>query len=187
MSVGTDDAALVARFLARRDETAFRALYREHSAFLYRFLLRWTGGNETLAEEGVQETWIRAVRALPGFEGRSRFRTWLAGIAVRWHREEARRDRRQGPWPVEAPAAVPTRSENDRVDLERAIAALPEGYRAALILHDVEGYTHEEAALLLGVDPGTSKSQLSRARRALRDQLTGGTHGHHGHGRTGRS
>jgi len=174
-----DDEDRVARFLERRDEEAFRALYREHSPFLYRFLFRWTGGNEALAEEGVQETWIRAVRALSGFERRSSLRTWLAGIAIRWHREEARRERRHRPWPESENAAgvVPMRLENERVDLERAIAALPEGYREALILHDVEGYTHAEAARLLGVDPGTSKSQLSRARQALRGLLEGGAHG----------
>ncbi len=173
-----DDATLAARFVADRDETAFRALYQRHSPFLYRFLLRWNGGRTAAAEEGVQETWIRAVRGLPEFEGRSSLKTWLAGIAIRWSREEARRSGRDGPWPREADAAAaPAGSEDERLDLERAVAELPPGYREALILHDVEGYTHAEAAELLGVDEGTSKSQLSRARRALRDRLTGGSHG----------
>jgi len=179
-----DDEDRLARFLERRDEEAFRHLYRAHSPFLYRFLFRWTGGNEALAEEGVQETWVRAVRALPGFERRSSLRTWLAGIAIRWYREESRRAVRGEPLPAGESAAgvTPIRLENERVDLERAIAALPEGYREALILHDLEGYTHAESARLLGVDPGTSKSQLSRARQALRGLLAGGAHG-----RTGRS
>ncbi|HTR03699.1 MAG TPA: RNA polymerase sigma factor [Thermoanaerobaculia bacterium] len=172
-----DDDALVARFLAGRDEGSFRALYRRHSPFLYRFLARWSG-SAAAAEEGVQETWIRAVRGLSGFERRSSLKTWLAGIAIRWWREEERRRVRQGPSAEDEPPAPedPTLAD-ERLDLERAIAALPAGYRETLLLHDVEGYTHEETARLLGVDPGTSKSQLSRARRALRGLLTGGDHG----------
>ena len=176
MSPDPEDEALVARFLADEDEAAFRALYRRHAPFLYRFLLRWTGG-EAEAQEGVQETWVRAIRGLSGFRGQSSLKTWLAGIAIRWSREDARRRGRLVALPDEAPAAGPFPDRVERVDLERALAALPDGYREVLILHDVEGYTHEEAAELLGVEIGTSKSQLSRARRALRARLTGGDDG----------
>ena len=176
--IDDDDRALVSRFLTRRDEAAFRALYRRHTPFLYRFLLRWTGGRAAEAEEGLQETWIRAVEGLADFAWRSSLKTWLAGIAIRWSRERARRLGREAHAPEsEVAAAAPITSEIDRIDLERAVAALPAGYREALVLHDVEGYTHEETAQLLGVEPGTSKSQLSRARRTLRAFLTGGTHG----------
>jgi RNA polymerase sigma-70 factor (ECF subfamily) len=172
------DRLLVSRFLARRDEDAFRALYRRHTPFLYRFLLRVTGRDET-ADEGVQETWVRAASALGRFEGRSALKTWLAGIAIRWWREEARR---RGRFEEIAPdgegvEVPPLPAGTDRIDLERAIAALSPGYREAIVLHDVEGYTHEEIAGLLGIEAGTSKSQLARARRALRARLAGGTHG----------
>ncbi len=109
----------------------------------------------------------------------SALKTWLAGIALRWWREEQRSAGSQADHLVEesAPPAPPIHREIERVDLERAVAALPSGYRAAIVLHDVEGYTHEEVASLLGVTAGTSKSQLSRARRALRALLERGSYG----------
>lgn len=171
-----EDRLLVSRFLNVGDEAAFRALYRRHTPFLYRFLLRISGGRAADAEEGVQETWVRAAERLAGFEGRSALKTWLAGIAIRWWREEARRGKRETAMPDEDLAPVaPVRREIERVDLERALLALAEGYRTAILLHDVEGYTHDEIAEMTGVDAGTSKSQLSRARRALRAHLSGRT------------
>ena len=172
-----DDRRLVALFLARRDEGAFRALYRRHTPFLYRLLLRLSGGDSQTAEEGVQETWARAVERLGEFAWRSQLRTWLAGIAIHWSREDARRRRRDASVALddEALPAPGASAPIDRMDLERAVSELPEGYRAALLLHDVEGFTHEEIAAALGVDEGTSKSQLFRARRSLRLLLqTGG-------------
>ena len=171
------DRDLVARFLARRDEDAFRGLYRAHAPRLYGLLLRLTGGRGPEADEGLQETWVRALRGLERFEGRSSLSTWLAGIAIRWWREESRRRGREAELPDEErlPAAPPVRREIARVDLERALASLPRGYREAILLHDVEGYTHEEIAVLTAVEPGTSKSQLSRARSALRARLGGGS------------
>lgn len=166
------DRDLVSRFLNGRDEGAFRSLYRRHAGVLYRFLLRLTG-RAADAEEGVQETWVRACRALPGFQWRSSMDTWLIGIAIRWWREETRRQgrERQGADEPEPAPSAPIRAEIDRIDLERAFESLAGGYREAIFLHDVEGYTHDEIAQMLGVDAGTSKSQLSRARRALRAQL----------------
>ena len=171
-----EDRLLVSRFLAGRDEAAFRALYRRHTPFLYRFLLRISGGRSADAEEGVQETWVRAAERIASFEGRSALKTWLAGIAIRWWREEARRGQREGEMPDEDLAPVaPVRRGIERLDLERALLSLAAGYRAAILLHDVEGYTHAEIAEMTGVDAGTSKSQLSRARRALRAHLFGRT------------
>ena len=170
-----EDRLLVARFVESRDEAAFRALYRRHASFLYRFLLRLSVGDGAVAEEGVQETWVRAAQGLASFGWRSSLKTWLAGIAIRWWRESRRAAARDAELPDEAslPAAPAIRREIDRVDLERALAELPAGYRRAILLHDVEGYTHEEVAELTGVDVGTSKSQLSRARNALRARLSG--------------
>lgn len=170
-----EDRALVARFLGGRDEAAFRTLYRRHAAFLYRFLLRLSGGDASAAEEGVQETWVRAARALPGFQWRSSLKTWLAGVAIRWWRETQRAAGREAELPEEGelPPAEPVGRKIERLDLARALASLAPGYRRAILLHDVEGYTHEEVAELTGVDVGTSKSQLSRARSALRARLSG--------------
>jgi len=168
-----EDRALVHRFLERRDEVAFRALYDRHSGRLYRFLLRLTG-RAAEAEEGVQETWVRACRGLERFAWRSALSTWLAGIAIRWWREECRRRGRvTEEEPAEAGLAdiAPSPGEIDRIDLERALGDLALGYREAILLHDVFGHTHGEIAELLDVDEGTSKSQLSRARRALRARL----------------
>lgn len=178
MSAGGEDRALVSRFLHARDEAAFRALYERHTGVLYRFLLRLTG-RAADAEEGVQETWVRACRGLEGFQWRSALSTWLAGIAIRWWREEIRRrGGREEPYEESrgetgAPGSAPLRGEIDRIDLERALAGLSLGYREAVLLHDVYGHTHGEIAEMLGVDEGTSKSQLSRARRALRARLAG--------------
>jgi len=174
-----EDRLLVARFVESRDEAAFRALYRRHASFLYRFLLRLSVGDGAAAEEGVQETWLRAAQGLAGFGWRSSLKTWLAGIAIRWWREECRRRGRL--WDLEdekadagvfAAAAPP--DAVDRIDLERALADLSLGYREAILLHDVYGHTHAEIAELLEIDEGTSKSQLSRARRVLRARLGGG-------------
>jgi len=164
-----EERRLVERFLARRDEGAFLGLYRLHTPFLHRLLTRVSGSPQTAAD-GVQETWVRAVEGLGAFAWRSRLRTWLAGIAINWLREESRRHRAD-PAPApddEASHGYTTGDPSDRLDLERAVMMLPEGYRAALVLHDIEGFTHEEIAGLLGLDAGTSKSQLSRARRSLR-------------------
>lgn len=175
MTGDPEDRQLVERFLARRDEAAFRALYRRHTPFLYRLLLRLSGGGAQAAEEGVQETWVRAVERLGEFAWRSQLRTWLAGIAIHWSQEDARRRRRDTAELDDATLPAPRATAPiDRMHLERAVSELPDGYRAALLLHDVEGFTHEEIAAALGVDAGTSKSQLFRARRTLRLMLQPG-------------
>lgn len=168
-----EDRSLVSRFLGSRDEAAFRALYERHTGALYRFLLRLTGRSAD-AEEGLQETWVRACRGLERFAWRSALSTWLAGIAIRWWREECRRrGRGEDAGEAEPPVVEPVAGEIDRLDLERALGDLALGYREAILLHDVYGHTHGEIAGMLDVDEGTSKSQLSRARRALRALLGG--------------
>ena len=164
-------------FLRRSDETSFRTLYRSHTPDLYRFALRMLGGRAPEAEEAVQITWTLAVQNLAGFRWESSLRTWLTGIALNTCREMRRRRAREG-GPAgsgarESGAGPLPRQDGAGMDLKRAIASLPEGYREILVLHDIEGYTHEEIAGLLGIDPGTSKSQLSRARRELRERLSG--------------
>ncbi len=121
----------------------------------------------------MHDGWIRAGERLGGFRWESSLRTWLAGFVVNGVRERARRDARELPGIDDAAPRedVALREVASRVDLERAVAGLPDGFRHVLVLHDVEGYTHEEIAELLGIVPGTSKSQLARARAAVRRAL----------------
>ena len=168
------DRDLAQAVLVARDETAFRALYRRHTPALYRLALRLGGGDEAWADELVQRAWIRAVEGLGGFAWRAAIRTWLSGILVNCARElwRERRVSLEDEWPGEdriIATVVP--DDADRLDLERAIAALPPGARQVFVLHDVEGFTHEEIATMLGIEPGTSKSQLFHARRRMRETL----------------
>ena len=169
-SVETDDLALVERFLRGRGEDAFRALYRAHTPALYALALRLTGGDEGEAEDLVQESWVRALTALRSFRAQSALRSWLCGVLVNVRRGRIRVDWRTIDALDAEPLAEAT-SPDDAIDLERAIATLPDGARDVYVLHDVEGYTHREIANLLGIVEGTSKSQLNRARVLLRSSL----------------
>jgi len=164
------DKELVGTFLRRRDEASFRELYGIHSAGLYPLALRLSGWSESNAEDVLQEMWIRAIRGLPEFRWESSFRTWLTGILIRCCKEKMRSAEPIAEFPIDT--IVLRSSPTDwNIDLERAIATLPTGYRSVLILHDIEGYTHEEIGKLLGVEPGTSKSQLSNARKMIRNHF----------------
>jgi RNA polymerase sigma-70 factor (ECF subfamily) len=166
-----DDRVLVEAVLARRDDGAFRVLYDRHTSYLYRLALRLCAGDERESEEITHDAWVRAVERFGSFEWRSAFRTWVAGFVVNQARESARHrhhvelDAGEG-FDDRMLASVP-----DRVDLEQAVARLPPRQRHVFVLHDVEGWTHEAIAEHLGIDAGTSKSQLSRARAALRRRL----------------
>jgi len=176
-----EDRDLAARFLDRRDEAAFRSLYRRHTPAVYQLVLRLSGLAASDAEEIVQEAWVRAATGLAAFRWESGLRTWLSAIAINCWREHARARRRETDLADrDVPVLDPRPGRVARLDLERAIAALADGYRAVLVLHDIEGRTHEEIAGLLGIDPGTSKSQLSRARRAVRRWLSNGATGTEG-------
>jgi RNA polymerase sigma-70 factor (ECF subfamily) len=160
----SEDRALADAVVRTRDEAAFRTLYRRFTPALYRLALR--------LDELVQRTWIRAVEGLGSFGWRSSLSSWLGGIAINCARELWRDSRTRSETGLLDEVAAPRAwAAEDRVDLERAIERLPAGYREVFVLHDVEGYTHEEIGGLLGIEPGTSKSQLSRARRYLRTAL----------------
>jgi RNA polymerase sigma-70 factor (ECF subfamily) len=165
------DGELIAGVL-RKEEPAFRTLYRRHTPHLLPLVLRMLDGREADAEDVIQETWIAATRSLEGFRGDAAFRTWLTGIAINRCRAVLRSGGRwtalgdETPIPATRPVSI-----GERIDLERAIALLAPGYRAVLMLHDVEGYTHEEIGRMLDVAPGTSKAQLHHARKALRALL----------------
>ena len=170
MTEPSPDELLLRRFLDRRDERAFDALYHRHTPRMYGLALRLTAGDEAEAIEVVQEGWVRAVSALAGFGGRARLSTWLCGICVNVWRERLRRAR-----PLvslgEADPGVDPPDTLRGIDLGRALDRLPPGYRAVLVLHGMYGYPHAEVARMLGVAEGTSKSQYLRGRRALREAL----------------
>jgi RNA polymerase sigma-70 factor (ECF subfamily) len=173
-----DDAAWVRRFVRGRDERAFRALYRAHASAMLAVAWRFVDGDRVAAEDLVQEAWIAAAERLGEFRWESSLRTWLIGITVGCARNRRRRRTTAARRVVELasiaelPAPPPIAATVARVDLERAVAELPEGYREVLVLHEVFGYTHEEIGTMLEIDAGTSKSQLSRARAALRRRLS---------------
>jgi RNA polymerase sigma-70 factor (ECF subfamily) len=163
------DRALVQLITTDGSEDAFRVLHRRHAPRLFAFALRLLGA-ESDAEDAVQEMWVKAVPQLAGFAWRSALQTWLIAILLNVCRDML--DRR-GRWAlVELRDEVMSTEHNGHpVDLERAIAALPHACRAVFILHDVEGFTHEEIAERMRIGVGTSKSQVFRARRALRRLL----------------
>ena len=152
------------------DERAFRTLYRRHTPRLYALVLRLAGASQADAEDIVQETWIRATESLNRFRWDAAFSTWLAAIGVNVTRDlQRRRGRRpEDTWVDGVDAPLPAAKHHERIDLERAIATLPDGARTVLVLHDIEGWPHESIAERLAISIGTSKSQLHRARRALR-------------------
>ena len=156
------------------DPAAIREIYRMYSPRVYAIVKR-LAADEGLAEDWAQEAWVRIFRALGTFRGDSRFTTWLHRIAVnsalhgrRWRERRVRHE-------TPMLETLPTRPQSDqtvlRIKLEKAMEQLPERMRQVLVLHDVEGYTHEDIAEFLGVTAGTSKSQLFKARARMREIL----------------
>lgn len=155
---------------------AYEELYRDNVGRVYGLCLR-LAGDATLAEELTQDVFVRAWQKLGAFRGESAFSTWLYPIAVNTALSERRaRARRTSRFLAtddleafdkpERPAG-PERG----IDLERALDQLPEGARAIFVLHDIEGFKHEEIAAQSGIATGTSKAQLHRARKLLREAL----------------
>ncbi|MFN0176193.1 MAG: RNA polymerase sigma factor [Saprospiraceae bacterium] len=169
------DRTLVEAFLITRDETLFRLLYKRHKDTLWRLALRLTGGNHLDSEEIVQDSWLRAVEKLSQFRWESSLRTWLSGFVVMRTKEHWRNQlsENQKFEPLESAIfqTIEPHFSPEKLDLENAFADLPPGFRAVLTLHDLEGFRHEEIAEMLGIAIGTSKSQLSRARAAVRKLL----------------
>ena len=168
------DAQLIAA--ARTgDRRAMAALYSAHSGRVYSVVRRMVG-DDHLAEDVSQDAWVRAFEKLHLFRGESSFGTWMHRLAVN---AALNRLRRQGKRPDVEKAAELTRTAhatdervlNQRV-LGQALDRLSTGYRQVLVLHDVEGLTHEEIAQRMGIAVGTSKSQLHKARARMRDLLS---------------
>lgn len=164
-----EDAQWVAACQAG-DERAMQSLYAKHHGRLFGLALRLTGSRGD-AEDVVQEAFLRAWRALPKFRGESRFGTWIYRIAVNLCRDQYKRRR---PTEPEVDGEVPPAASDGiaRRRLEAALEELSEGYREVLVLHDVMELRHPEIAEILGVEVGTSKSQLHKARAKMRALLT---------------
>ena len=152
-----------------RSDAAFSVLYDRHTPRAFQSAWRILGGNADEAEDAVQEAWIRAVATLDRWQDREAFSAWFRAIAVHVAIDTLRRERRLT-FTTDFDLAGPERPP-EQIDLETAIAALAPGYRAVLVLHDIEGFTHEEIAERLGITAGTSKGQLFKARRAVRARL----------------
>lgn len=170
---GPGDAAQA----AAGDRRAFERLYRAHVDRVFALCARMTA-DRALAEELTQDVFVRAWEKLALFRGDSSFGTWLHRLAVNVvlnHRVADGRRRRHFDPDDDGDAGdrFPARalSPGVRMDLERAITALPRGARRVFVLHDVEGYTHEEIGAFLGITAGGSKAQLHRARLLLREAL----------------
>jgi len=158
------------------DPIAERALYDRHVDRIYRLAFRMAG-DETLARDFTQDTFIRAFSRLADFRGDAALGTWLHSIATSVVLNGLKKVRRIRTWEEqhdELPERATTRRDAEpdlKVKLARAIDALPDGYRMVFVMHDVEGYTHEEIGTALGIQAGTSKAQLFRARARLRTEL----------------
>ena len=158
------------------DGRAVRRLYERYSPRVFA-VVRRIAGDDDRAEDYAQEAWIRAIRALPTFRGDARFSTWLHRIAVNTALQMLRKDRRRKSRevPVHDDLAEAPRLGDPLLKrrLQQAMDRLPDGMRKVLVLHDVEGYTHQQIGDALGVTSGTSKSQLFKARARMRRMLRG--------------
>jgi RNA polymerase sigma-70 factor, ECF subfamily len=174
-----DDTTLAARCVSG-DRDAFAELYRQHAGRLYSLVYRMAGPRE--ADDLLQEVFLLAHRKLPGFRGEASLGTWLYRLAVNLcldylrsrqaHMQDISEPLDQGTgWEPSAEGPSLGEVAVTRIDLERAVRQLPPSYRAAFLLHDVEGLEHREVGDVLGIAEGTSKSLVHKARLRLRRLL----------------
>lgn len=191
------DLALCGRAVAG-DRSAFEQIYRRYAARIHGLALRLTG-DPVEAEGLVQDTFVKAWFSLAGYAGQGSLGGWLGRVALNLWRDRFRA-RNRGERLRDRLAAEAARDEDIRtasagpgstgdggviplllaVDLERAVARLPQGARTVYVLHDLEGQTHAEIANALGLAVGTIKAHLHRARRLLRTMLSEGREAAHG-------
>ena len=174
----------LARLAASGDHSAFERLYHAHSARVFALCLRMSG-SRTRAGELTQDVFIHVWERLASWRGESALSSWIYRLTVNLVLSNVRGEQRRQKHeitddmqtddgddiPQESKAAGREPRVHDAIDLERAIAGLPKGARTVFVLHDVEGYQHEEIARMTGIASGTSKAQLFRARRLLRESL----------------
>lgn len=160
------------------DGAAFEALYQQHAGRLYNLAYRMAG-TASDAEDLLQDIFLLAYRKMASFRGDSSLATWLYRLAMNHcldvlRSRQARMSQQTDSLDEEAapvPAAAPALGAVSRIDLERAIGGLPPACRAAFLLHDVEGFGHQEVGTILGISEGTSKSQVHKARLRIRGYL----------------
>ena len=178
-SAAPDDSADV-RLAAAGDRRAFERLYRLHVNRVFSICTRMCG-SRVKGEELTQDVWVRVWEKLPQFRGDAQFSTWVHRVAVNIaltdRKNEARSRKRmvedeseEGETPLQKASVTP--GYGDRMDITAALETLPAGARQIFVLHDIEGYKHEEIADMCGITAGGSKAQLHRARLLLREALT---------------
>jgi RNA polymerase sigma-70 factor (ECF subfamily) len=180
VALEADTAAAELRWVQKAqdaDPAAFEKLYRAHIGRVYGLCLRMTG-NASEAEDCAQEAFIQAWNKLDKFRGESAFGTWLHRVAVNVVLGRMRKSKREQDRIRTVSDVVPVRQtvadDGELRDLEQAINELPSGARHVFVLNAVYGYSHGETGNMLGIAEGTSKAQLSRARRLLVQQLESG-------------
>ena len=171
-----ENESLIIRRALDGDEAALRALWIRHAPHIDMVVRRLVGQDSDLAADIAQEVWIQIFRALPSYRGDSQFGTWAHRIAVNRTLNALRKTRRLANLETEVHEdSASFEPDTDRsflaASIEEAAAKLSPGARAVFMLHDVEGYTHEEIAQELGITTGGSKSQLFKARAKLRKLL----------------
>jgi RNA polymerase sigma-70 factor (ECF subfamily) len=180
--VRSADLELVGR-IRSGDGSAFEALYKQHSTRLYNLASRMMGAHGE-ADDLLQDIFLLAYRKLGSFRGESSLGTWLYRLAMnhcldvlrnRQTRMGQQTDSLDEPDAMPVASPVPVLGAVSRIDLERAIELLPPACRAAFLLHDVEGFGHQEVGGMLGISEGTSKSQVHKARMRIRSYLAHGT------------
>ena len=176
MSWGAVDEQLVVARVKRGDAAAERQIFETHVDRVYRLAFRMTGDDDQ-AQEFTQETFIRAFERIDQFRGESSFSTWLNSIGTSVILNGLRKVKRfrQREFEYDEVGAIAGSERQAEPDLKEKLALaiddLPIKYRMVFVMHDVEGYTHEEIGEALGMPVGTSKAQLSRARARLRETL----------------
>ena len=170
------DDELVAR-CRRGDLSAFEAIYRRHSSALYSLAYRMVGQAND-AEDLLQEIFLLAFNKLPSYQGQAALGTWLYRVATNRCLDHLRSRASRNQAMTESLDAkdrplssAPVESTPERLDIEQSVAKLPDSYRAAFLLYDVEGFEHKEVAEILGVAEGTSKSLVHKARLKIREHL----------------
>ena len=169
--IGMTEAELVQSCL-KNDRTAQKNLYDKYKRAMYTLCYRITGDFDT-ANDVLQEAFIKVFRGLPSFRAESTLGAWIKTIVVRTAYSHLRKEKMffESLDEVRPDARVDWGHYLDAEYLEKAILALPEGYRTVFILVEVEGYGHKDVAKMLGISEGTSKSQLFHAKKKLREML----------------
>lgn len=168
------------RLAAEGDLSAFELIYQRYNRRTYSLCLRMTA-SQTEAEDLTQEVFIQLFRKIGSFRGDSAFSTWLHRLTVNqvlmhFRRRSVKNEKTSEDGEMPEQTVVGSANPNkmqvvDRIALKKAISELPRGYKNVFVLHDIEGFEHEEVARRLGISVGTSKSQLHKARLKLRGLL----------------